>query len=219
MGVKVKEWKGAWWVFINHRGQRRATRVGVGKTGEKSAEMAAIEIAARLARGESLPKRRRIERPSPVPTFGDVAREWLERYPALHAIRPSTAENYRSFVQRHLLPRFDALPIDQVTPAAIEAFIEAKRLPGGSARGTKGLGDASLKVGLVVFQLVLRAAVRRKLIPSNPMAEVEWRGAQRVEHVDPFKPAELRAILGAERLKRDRQVGLGDFVRTLRANV
>ncbi|BAT60969.1 guanylate kinase [Variibacter gotjawalensis] len=30
---------------------------------------------------------------------------------------------------------------------------------------------------------------------------------------------ELRAILGAERLKRDRQVGLGDFVRTLRANV
>ena len=30
MGVKVKHWKGAYWVFINHRGRRKAKRVGEG---------------------------------------------------------------------------------------------------------------------------------------------------------------------------------------------
>lgn len=28
MGVLVKKQDGAWWVFINHRGQRKAKKVG-----------------------------------------------------------------------------------------------------------------------------------------------------------------------------------------------
>jgi hypothetical protein len=30
MAVKVKAWKGAWWIFIDHRGQRKAKGVGAG---------------------------------------------------------------------------------------------------------------------------------------------------------------------------------------------
>ena len=45
MGVKVKTWKGAWWLFIDHEGQRKARRVGVGKPGKKAADLAATKIA------------------------------------------------------------------------------------------------------------------------------------------------------------------------------
>ena len=52
MGVKVKEWKGAWWLFINHNGRRKAKRVGVGDGGKKAARHAAVQTQARLALGE-----------------------------------------------------------------------------------------------------------------------------------------------------------------------
>jgi hypothetical protein len=31
MGAKVREWKGARWLFIDHKGKRKARRVGVGR--------------------------------------------------------------------------------------------------------------------------------------------------------------------------------------------
>ena len=203
MGVRVREKpKGSrvWWLFINHRGQRRAKRVG----DRKAAELAATQIRAKLAEGDTAVLAAAASIASRVPTFDDVAREWLARYPVLHAIRPGTAENYRSFTERHLRPHFGALPIDRVTPEAIETFIETKRLPGGSMLRGKGLSDASLKVGLQTLYLILRWALRRKLIMSSPWDLVEWSSAPRVEHVDPYTPGELRAILqAAEAIDRD----------------
>ena len=201
MGVKVKQLKGAWWVFVNHQGQRKAKRVGVCKTAEKAAELAALEIQARLARGDlSVLTQQAPTRPAAAPTFAELAAEWLRKYPALHAIRASTAENYRSFTERHLLPHFGAMPITNVTATTIEDFIEMKRLPGGSVRFQgKALGDSSLRTGLLALRLIFQRAVRTKLIPANPMNEVEWRGVPRIEHVDPFTVAELRAILQAAR--------------------
>ena len=42
MGVKVKHWKGAYWLFINHNGRRKARRVGAGAAGHRAANVAAI---------------------------------------------------------------------------------------------------------------------------------------------------------------------------------
>ena len=38
MGVKAREWKGAWWVFVNHQHQRKARRIGGGADGKKAAK-------------------------------------------------------------------------------------------------------------------------------------------------------------------------------------
>ena len=60
MGVKVREkvkGSGEWWVFINHQGRRKAKRVGVGRSGKKAAELAALKISARLAGGRYRPAR------------------------------------------------------------------------------------------------------------------------------------------------------------------
>jgi integrase len=205
MAVKVREWKGAWWLFVDHKGQRRARRVGAGKPGKRAAEVAAEKIAAKLALGDLSVLEPEPAQPAPAPTFREVYEEWLQKYPALNAVRPSTLHNYQSFAEHHLLPRFGALPITAITVQAVEDFIEAKRAPGGSVRRQgKALSDGSLRTGLLALRLILKRAARRKLIPASPMGDVEWRGTPHVEQVDPFTGGELRAILTvADRLEPD----------------
>lgn len=39
MGVTIRERKGAWWIFINHQGSRKAKRVGVGAPAKRRPSM------------------------------------------------------------------------------------------------------------------------------------------------------------------------------------
>jgi integrase len=202
MSVKVRERDGCWWLFIDHAGHRKAKKIGTGKHAKQLAQAAAIKIQARLLDGDFGIFEAAEPGPAPL-TFEQVYQEWRERYPALNSVAATTMENYASFAEQHLLPAFRALPITAITVEAVEAFIEAKRAVGGSVRRPgKALADSSLRTGLLVLRLILKRAVRRKLLPANPMNEVEWRGAARVDQVDPFTGRELRAILDtADRLE------------------
>ena len=51
MGVKIRERQGAWWIFVDFRGRRKAKRVGVGPPGRRAALAAAEKIQAKLALG------------------------------------------------------------------------------------------------------------------------------------------------------------------------
>jgi integrase len=198
MAVKVIIWKDAYWLDVVHKGVRKRKRVGTGKIGKKAAELAAIKIAAQLADGNVSVFATPPQADANVPTFAEVAEGWLQKYPALHSIRPTTLENYRSFTERHLIPYFGSKPITAITTTSVEDFIEAKRGPGGSIRFQgKALSDSSLRTGLLALRLILQRAVRTKLIVANPMSEVEWRGQPHIEQVDPFTDGELRAILQA----------------------
>ncbi len=53
MGVRIRERKGAWWVFVNHERKRKAKRIGIGEVGKKAAKEVARQIQARLALGQS----------------------------------------------------------------------------------------------------------------------------------------------------------------------
>jgi integrase len=209
MAVKVRERNGAWWVFVDYQGKRKAKRIGVGKPGKRAADAAAEKIAARLALGDTSALDPPAPSPSspPAPTFADVYEEWIARYPTLHPVRPGTLANWRSFATHHLLPAFRSTPITEITVERIEDFIIGKRGPGGSVRREgKGLADSSLRTGLLALRLILKHAARRKLIPASPMNDVEWAGERKDAGaaVDPFSAAELRAILAAaERLDPD----------------
>jgi integrase len=48
MAVKVKQHKGKWWVFIDHKGKRKAKCVG----SKQAAETAAKKIEAKLTLGD-----------------------------------------------------------------------------------------------------------------------------------------------------------------------
>lgn len=198
MAVKVILWKDAYWLDVVYKGQRKRKRVGTGKTGKKAAELAAIKIAAQLADGNASVFALPAPADAHVPTFEAVAVERLQKYQALHSIRPTTLENYRFFTNRHLIPYFGSKPITALTTTSIEDFIEAKRGPSGSIRFQgKALSDSSLRTGLLALRLILQRAVRTRLIVANPMSEVEWRGQPHIEQVDPFTDAELRSILQA----------------------
>lgn len=110
MAVKVKAWKGAWWIFIDHRGQRKAKRVGPGPAGKKAAELAAIKLQARLAEGDT---RMLAEVPPPQITFGAYAQQWLERY-ATHTCKFSTVRIYAVNLRRHVLPVLERKPLEAV---------------------------------------------------------------------------------------------------------
>jgi integrase len=205
MGVLVKEHRGAWWLFVNYNGRRKAKRVGSGKSGKKAAEVAAVQISAKLAQGDASIFD---SRPAPAAasvTFATLAEEWMEKYFALHAVAPSTMENYRSFTRQHLVPFFGHMAVSAITADVIEDFIAAKRASGGSVRFTgKSLSDGSLRTGLLALRLILQRGVRTRLILANPAKEVEWRGTPRIAQVDPFSGRELRQILTtAERLDAD----------------
>src|SRR5262245_21212933 len=91
MGVKVRTWKSAYWIFVDHQGRRKAKRVGTGKAGKKAAEQAAIKIQARLAEGDL-----RVFEPEPsaVLTFKGYAERWLSGGAGL-GCQESTLEQYR----------------------------------------------------------------------------------------------------------------------------
>lgn len=80
MGVKVRQQRGAWWLFVSHEKRRVAKRVGVGRLGKKAADLAAVQIAAKLAQGDTT-----IFDPPPAQaataTFAEVAETWLTTYP------------------------------------------------------------------------------------------------------------------------------------------
>ena len=76
MSVKIKQHKGAWWIFINHQGKRKAKRIGSSK---RAAETAAEKIQAKIALGQFAVKDEKTARP-----FDVHFRHWLDTYVTAH---------------------------------------------------------------------------------------------------------------------------------------
>src|SRR5215471_14236392 len=97
MGVKVRERNGAWWLYIDHRGQRKAKRVGEGKAGKKAAKLAAVQIQARLASGDMSVVH---ESQTRALTLREHAEVWLKSYVEVQR-KPGTAEKYTAVLRKH----------------------------------------------------------------------------------------------------------------------
>jgi integrase len=96
MGVKVKHWKGAYWLFINHNGKRKARRVGAGPAGQRAANAAAIKIQARLAEGDTRPLE---DSQVTSMTFRSYATGWVETHAG--QVTPSRGCCSRTASRRH----------------------------------------------------------------------------------------------------------------------
>jgi Phage integrase, N-terminal SAM-like domain len=146
MGVTVRLWKGqrgVYGVFLNHRGQRKAKKIG----DKRAAEAVASQLRTALAAGQfALPTSQ------PELTFTALAEEWLETYPVTNSIGANTVENYTSVVRAHLIPHFQRCAVHTIDHAMVERFVILKRKAGGRASPTaRPLGDGSLKGVLVVL--------------------------------------------------------------------
>ena len=99
MSVTIREWKGAWWIFINHHGTRKAKRIGTGAVGKKAAKQAAQQIQARLALGQTA-----FDRPQTSVTLDVYVETFLERIEQTR--KHTTHADYRKIFDRYVFPVF-----------------------------------------------------------------------------------------------------------------
>lgn len=70
MGVRVREKDGSWWVFIHHKGKRKAKKVGDRRAAEEVARKLQARFALGLTGFDS----------SDSPTLREYATAWLRTY-------------------------------------------------------------------------------------------------------------------------------------------
>jgi integrase len=158
MAVKVRAWKGAWWVFTDFKGKRKARRVGIGKTGKRAAEAAAAQIAAKLALGD-LSALERPHEPARSVSVAAHAERWLKTDVALR-LKPASQETYAQMIRLHINPILGSVALTEVTREHVKRLI--------ANRVDAGLGSDRVQLTLAVLSGCLNAAVDEGLIPSNP---------------------------------------------------
>jgi integrase len=132
-------------------------------------------------------------------TFADAAAEFLRYVADERGCKPSTLRDYRSVIEAHLLPRFGAERIEDVTPAMIE-----------DSRASLGTDLASRTKNklLVILHGVFRRAQSVWGLPRNPVAGIEKHRHRASGDIDVFAPEEVLALVRAASDEQDAAIYL-----------
>lgn len=184
MSVKVREKRpGEWWVFIDHRGQRKAKKIG----NEKTAREVAKKIEARLVLGDCGFV---TDETKKVSTFGEYAEKWIAvTVPATCSY--STGFSYRGLLKNYVLPVFGKTPVNEISRMAIKTFLMKKSQATHAASTTCHMKS--------VISGVLNMAVDDGVIPANPIHKIGklFRMKQINEEINPLTREELTILLDA----------------------
>jgi integrase len=180
MGVRVREkpkGSGVWWLFIDHHSRRKAKRVGKGKEGRKAADLAALKIRAALVSGDTQALSE--SAPAVVMRFKEYAATWLTQSIGPHR-KERTTGYYQQIIDNHLAPTFDPLPLIDIKPAHVRAFVAEKlngracsehEQPARTCRVCVGTRSKNTVKNMVAtLRAILYQAQVDDLIPSNPAA-------------------------------------------------
>ena len=185
MSVKVKKRNGMWWVFVCHRGRRKAKRVGSKEVGERVKR----EIEARLALGDFgvLEQKQQI-------TFSAYGKKWLEVHAKAHC-KASTYERYEQVFRIHLEPRFGGQAIDRIDRNDLKRYFSEL-----AASKKHGLG--TLRNIVATVRAILNEAVDDGLIKGNPASRLGKYafGNTRKRGVDFLTRTEAAAFLEAAKI-------------------
>lgn len=153
MGVKVRFWKGAWWVFVSHHGRRKAKRIGDKATALRVAKA----IRERIARGDL-----NLEPATDAQTLRTYAAAWLEGVKG--NLKASTVAFYDGHLNTHVLPALGDRVVSGVRRRDCREFVAACR--------AKGLQLATVKGILRTLSTILSAAV--KTSSCRPTRHSAW---------------------------------------------
>ncbi len=123
MGVIAKKRDGAWWVFVTHRGQRKAKRVG-----ERAA---AFELKAKIEERLSKGDLGLLEKPGL--TFAEASNRWLEGY-VKPCLKPRSYELYGMLAKRYLVPALGSIQLRDITRTRLKDLLTGLRGRGFSRR-------------------------------------------------------------------------------------
>ena len=171
MGVTVRQKaKGRghpWWVFITHQGKRTSRQVG----DKAAAETVASKIRAKLRLGEfDLDEQKKKK----APLFKDFAAGFMQTYSAMNH-KESTQDSYQTALDRHILPYFGDMPLDEISRKDVKEFLTRKQteyLPAGKDKKAKKkrLSAATVRNLKAYLSAVLSEAVDDEMITFNPAA-------------------------------------------------
>ena len=120
--------------------------------------------------------------PRPVHvTFAQWAEEWFTQKEALCRAgkkpRPSTLRSWRSDL-KSLLSAFGVYNLHDLTPEAVIRYVDhlqAAPIPAGRRSGGQRLRDKSIRNKVGLLSQILRSAKARRMIPLNPVQDLDWK--------------------------------------------
>jgi integrase len=157
MGVKLKKYKGKWYLFIDYNGKRKAKCLG---TDRKLAESIKRQVEAKLVLGD-LGLFGTEEQT--LPTFGAYADTWMKDYARVEC-KTSTADGYEGVLRQYLRPRFASHRLDEITRDQIKSMI--------NELVAKDLSRGTIRNALCVIRGMFNQAIEGGLLDSNPAARL-----------------------------------------------
>ena len=107
--------------------------------------------------------------------FADFAQRWLTEYLPGRSLKQTTLDGYRQTLNRHLIPYFGSVPLQQLEqqPELIDHYIADKI--------RAGFAPKTVTNHLLVLQVMLKRAVRWRLIERNPVLDADRPRVQQPE--------------------------------------
>jgi integrase len=197
---------------FNYTDSGGRTRWETVATLKEAREGRAAKIAA-LARGERVVVSRA--------TFGELAEPWFESKSA--RLRPRTRGLYRDALDLVLLPRFGPINVRRIDADAVARLVRDLEREGlhavDPARRVRPLGPSSIENYLKPLNGIMTLAVRRALIPVNPVSLLTTDERPRETETEPpyeWSDAEIDALLAASQMLAARPVAKYDYTDVLR---
>ncbi len=114
-----------------------------------------------------------------------VRDEWWPRY-AIPNLKESTRRRYLEVWGTHLLPRLGGYQVREITPALVEDMCAQFR--------ASGVGVQTQRKAVMLLQGILRRAVVRGLIPTNPVSAVDKPRQPATKRPQPLAPLTVETI-------------------------
>lgn len=129
-------------------------------------------------------------------TFGSFVNEWRNKY-ATSQLEERTLYVYEATLEKHLLPVFGHMRLDQVKPLHIVDYIESLSKDGARKDGKEGaLSSGTIEYHHRILKNIFSRAVEWKIIKNNPVASVQ---KPKVVHKEilPYDEEEVAQLLVA----------------------
>ena len=118
MGVRVKQRNGAWWVYVDHKRQRKAKRVGIGQAGKRAVEEVAKAYEVQLTLGTF-----DFSKPASM-TLLAYSGDWLNTHGL--TLKLGTREKHAEVLRVHWLPTLGPVALDSITRQQVKSIAADK---------------------------------------------------------------------------------------------
>jgi len=189
MAAKLREKDGFYWVVVHYQGRRKWKKIGKDK---REALKVVSKVNAQLALGTFAMERRK-----QTPTIGEMLNRWYGDYKPTFS--PSFAGAAKMNIDRHLIPHFGTIRIDELEERHLLQFIGEKTTTG---EGIKPLRASTILNILSILRRVLSLAIEEGGLDRNPcrnlgrlLTKVKRQQSDEVSRVDSWNREEVSTLL------------------------